>query len=162
MRDLIIWGVQHLSGSMWFEHVRELETGEWNAVAILIIVFTGIVALANIIHAICYRVREEDVIWFPFVPMTLLYIIINVLLNLAIIVLSFSIGGAIGFGIIGVIWIIILLVVSYQQVIEADDWSDGIFNLNRWIIQYSQSFTEFVRYKKSIKQEYRKYLNIQY
>jgi len=160
MVEAFQWLIEHASGANWFEHIRDASDHDWRSITIMLLVFIGLINLASVINFIAGGIKESLSL-FPFVPLVLGYFVINNLINIAVCIIGFSIGGFVGVLLIGLIYLILLCVSSWEDVQDYDPF-EGLFRLSGWVIGYSDNYDTYKRYKKEVKEKYNQYLNLEY
>ena len=170
MFNLIHYIVTHFSGFALGWHSKSLadlgnipNSGGWEGFSIIIMIFIGIILVCNLANYVAIIVNEltsiQSLIFF--IPSAIFYLIFNVIFHMFLVCLFITIGGLVGFCLIGVVYIILLAVFSAGQVND-NGYATGTFNLMRFITEYSDKLGNYFDNINIMKTKYNKFLNTQY
>jgi hypothetical protein len=129
----------------------------WEMLAIIVVVFLGILTLVNIIY---FLMKSDDVYLKVYGPLCIFYIIQNIISHLFLFCLFFSLG-PIMWIILSSIYVIFLFLFS---AIYADEYEimPGFFKLMLFTITYSKRWEKYAQHKERITDKYQHFLNIKY
>ena len=158
------WFLTHLAGGNWHSSVLEFIGDSTNLqdFSIIMIITFSLFLFFNLIQLVISgvdRMRPEGLI--VYIPLALLYLIGTIVSNLIIISIGITIGGMIGFYLIGGLYFLFVIINAMQYWTDEEPMN-GFFNYMRFTLDYSERAGDFLKDKKKLKAKYSNYLKIQY
>jgi len=130
----------------------------WITLSWFIFGFMCLIILSNIVYFL--KNKTDEKLYIIFIPMCLLYIIINLIIHLLFICLFFSIGSLIVLGSVALLYIIVWAVGITDE--EGELEVIGMFGLMMYTEQYAEHISNFIIRRKKLKEKYKEFLNIKY
>ena len=165
MVDFITNFYMKFSGASWWDYIKP---ENWKEITIGSLIFLGVFSIITIIWLIV-RVFKEDrknrntrtqrLQIKP--PLFFLYFIFNTFIHILVMCIGMAVGGMWGWAAALIIWCIIHFVNAISQ---KDNHGEllGIFHIFDWLDQYANKLAEFMLHRKTLKENYKQYLKIEY
>ena len=169
------------SGARWWGY---FDPENWEGIAIASLIFLGIFSIITIVWLIVRVFKDEErnrrnrwgeritseitnlstrkhrILIKPWI--FFIYFIFSTLTHILVMIMGMTIGGIIGWGVCLVVWAICHLVSIISQNDEGDGEITGIFEIFGWVDQYANKIAEFMLHREKLKENYQKYLKIEY
>lgn len=141
-----------------WHHRALVVSADQDMMAVMFFVVYGIILVVNIFYfAFNYSEYKSKI----YLPLAILYLIINTIFHFILACIFISIGGPVGLAIMGVLYFIVLMIVSIDETFTKDVCS-GWFNLLVFMLKYSQRYATVKQYEKQLQLKYESFLQMKY
>lgn len=165
MIDIIKYIFTHFTTYGWFgwfsKSYNELSTATWDSIGIVMWIIIFVFLFFNICYFIYDYIEQNRNYPFLYFIGALSYIIFNQISLIFLSCLFLSIGGFIGFSVMGVLYILMILTHLIVNKEDEDDYY-GYLNFMEIAIDYFQEVGEQLHKRRLLKQKYYKFLNQKY